>query len=108
MKKVMVMMLMLGFTVFADSVSFIWTTNSEPDLAGYKLYYGTNSGRYSNIVNVPKTNIFQLQGLVRQKRYYFALTAYSTGGLESFRTPELTCVLPDPVSKPAKPAVKRP
>lgn len=32
-----------------------WTQNTEGDLAGYKLYYGTASGSYTGVVNIPLT-----------------------------------------------------
>ncbi|MBI5588513.1 MAG: prepilin-type N-terminal cleavage/methylation domain-containing protein, partial [Deltaproteobacteria bacterium] len=32
-----------------------WTKNTEGDLAGYKIYYGTASGNYTGVINVPLT-----------------------------------------------------
>ncbi len=32
-----------------------WTQNAEGDLAGYKIYYGTASGNYIGVINIPLT-----------------------------------------------------
>lgn len=81
--------------VSADAkVKFKWRTNSEPDLAGYRLYVGTVPAVYTNFVDVGKVTSFELPNLVRGMDYYFALTAYNTGGVESERTPELSCRIP--------------
>ena len=36
----------------AAEATFTWTPNSESNLAGYKIYYGTSSGDYSNAIDV--------------------------------------------------------
>lgn len=77
-------------------VRFKWGTNSEPDLAGYRLYVGTVPAVYTNFVDVGKVTAFELSNLVRGMDYYFALTAYNGAGMESERTPELSCRIPLP------------
>jgi len=40
----------------AGSVRLAWDPNTEPDLAGYRVYYGTSSRAYSQwLVMLPKT-----------------------------------------------------
>ena len=70
------------FSAYAADVSLSWSPNSESDLAGYKLYYGTSSRNYSNSVNLGKTTSHTVAGL-SAGTYYFALTAYDTAGNES-------------------------
>ena len=36
----------------AQSVTLAWDLNSEPELAGYKLYYGAASGLYTSTNSV--------------------------------------------------------
>jgi hypothetical protein len=83
----------LGISADAK-VSFNWSSNSEPNLAGYRLYVGTAPGLYTGFVDVGRVTTFELSGLIRGMTYYFALTAYSIAGLESDFTPELTRQIP--------------
>ncbi|MGD9350717.1 MAG: hypothetical protein PVF71_13735, partial [Desulfobacterales bacterium] len=39
----------------AASVGLEWDPNSEPELAGYKIYWGTSSGNYTSSKDVGKT-----------------------------------------------------
>ncbi len=65
------------------SFTLAWDPNQEPDLAGYKLYYGTSSRSYSQNVNVGNLTLYTLAGLQAGVTYYFAVTAYDTEGNES-------------------------
>jgi hypothetical protein len=67
---------------FAQSVTLAWDANSESDLAGYKIYYGTSSRNYSTVVDVKKVTSYTVTGL-GPGTWYFALTAYNTSGAES-------------------------
>lgn len=66
-----------------------WNPNSETDLAGYKLYYGTATGAYSSAVDVGNRTTHTLTGLVAGQSYYVTATAYDATGLESARSAEL-------------------
>ena len=65
----------------AATVVLAWNANSEPDLAGYRIYYGTASAPYKYLVDVaaPTTAIPGLNGVT----YTYVLTAYNTAGAES-------------------------
>jgi|SRR3972149_7704631 len=72
-----------------NSVTLIWeapTTNADDsaltDLGGYKIYYGTSSGNYTQEVNVGNVNTYTLT-LADGATYYFTVTAYDTLGNES-------------------------
>lgn len=67
----------------AESITVRWNPNSEPDLAGYKVYYGTTSGRYSEVIDVNLTTVAVVDGLQPATRYYFVVTAYDSAGNES-------------------------
>ena len=71
-------------------VQLIWTmpTNNMDgtpltDLAGAKVYYGTSSSNYTEIVDVGLTNRTFVTGLQANRLYFFNGTAYNTAGLES-------------------------
>jgi len=81
----------LSSGAWAFSVTLAWDPNSESDLAGYTIYYDTDSGppyRYS--INVPLSSPdfnryspeYTVSGLA-DGTYYFVATAYKSGGLES-------------------------
>ena len=80
--------------VASQSVLLEWDPNSETNLAGYVIYYGTASGRYtsSNILN--KTPTTRVSGLDQGVTYYFAVTAYDTMGLESDPSNEVSYQVP--------------
>lgn len=73
------------------SVTLAWNPNTEPDLAGYKVYKATSSGSYgAAIANLPaNTTSFVATGLQPGVTYFFVITAYDTSGNESARSPEL-------------------
>jgi hypothetical protein len=64
-------------------VTLTWDPNSETDLAGYEIYYGTSSGNYQWNIDVGNVTIYTLTGLNPGMTYYIAATAYNTSGYES-------------------------
>ena len=76
-------------TGLAESVTLAWDRNPETDVTGYQLYYGTNSGIYSQTVNVGNTTEVVIPDLESRTTYYAVVTAYNTAGLESFLSEEL-------------------
>jgi hypothetical protein len=73
------------------SVTLSWLAPTEnedgsplDDLAGYRIYYGETSGAYDKTITVNgqgQTN-YVVEGLL-PRTYYFAVTAYTSSGLES-------------------------
>ncbi len=71
----------------AASARLSWSANSEPDIAGYRLYYGTAAAPYNTVIDV-RTTTATASDLVDGVTYTFAVTAYNTAGAESaFSTP---------------------
>jgi hypothetical protein len=68
--------------LFAADVTLAWSPNSESDLAGYKLYYGTASHSYGSPIILGNKTTYTVSGL-GTTTYYFAVTAYNTSGKES-------------------------
>jgi hypothetical protein len=64
------------------SINIGWTANLEPDIAGYRVHYGTATQPYQFLIDVPNTTatIGNLQSGVT---YTFAVTAYNFSGAES-------------------------
>lgn len=81
-----IVLLCLLFTFsYANAVTVIaeWNPNTESDLAGYKLYYGTSSGNYTTTIDVGNVVTHTIPDLATGAIYYFAVTAYDTSDNES-------------------------
>src|SRR3989475_1228373 len=79
----------------AAQVTLAWDANTEPDLAGYKLYYGNSSGSYQFSVDVGNVTSYTLSGLLDGRIYYFAATSYNLSLAESGFSNELTKPIAD-------------
>ena len=73
-----------------------------PDLAGYRLYYGSQSGQYQAMLPLGVTTEYTVSNLSAGQTYYFALTAYTTAGMESAFSNEVNVTLPLPPSLPCR------
>ena len=69
-------------TVQAANVLVSWSANTESDLVGYKVYYGTSAGTYGAPINVGNVTSYTLTGL-NSGTFDFAVKAYDTSGNES-------------------------
>lgn len=68
------------------SAALTWSSNGEPDLAGYKLYVGTRSGLYTypgSPFTIGNINSYVMTNLPSGQTYFFALSAYDSAGNES-------------------------
>ena len=70
-------------------VTLAWDRNTEPDLAGYKIYYGTGSRVYNWFIDVGNVTTHTVTGLTDGSTYYFAATAYDTSNVESTYSTEI-------------------
>ena len=66
------------------NIRLLWDANSEPDVSGYRIYYGISSRTYDTIIDVGNVTSYIVQDqLLYGVMYYFAVTAYTEAGLES-------------------------
>src|SRR5438445_2759711 len=79
----------------AAQVTLVWDANTEPDLAGYKLYYGLSSGSYQSSVDGGNVTSYTLSGLLDGRIYYFAATAYYLSLAESGFSNEVSKAIAD-------------
>lgn len=85
-------------TAVADP-KITWDPNTEPDLGGYRIYWGPTSRGYTNFITVAAqpgvrlTNTVPIPGIK-----FVAVTAFNTNGLESDFSNEITLT-----NKPAAP-----
>ncbi|HSN24149.1 MAG TPA: hypothetical protein VLS45_08295, partial [Methylomicrobium sp.] len=50
----LLLVLLISVWARAEQVTLAWDANTESDLAGYKVHYGTASGSYTTVVDVHK------------------------------------------------------
>jgi hypothetical protein len=86
--------------VQADPVTIAWDPNDEPDLKGYKVYYGTASGTYDHIEDVGDVTIYQTPDLAPGYTYYFVVTAYDLALNESAYSDEISKYIDFPDTDP--------
>lgn len=91
-------------SLFGAQVKLSWNPNSESDLAGYKVYWGTASGSYSKSVDVDnETSYTTITGLSHEVEYFFAVTAYDLTGNESGYSNEVSWLVPADTTPPDDP-----
>jgi hypothetical protein len=86
----------------ASSLTLAWDPNAEPDLAGYKVYYGTQSGDYDSVIDVGDVIQYAIGSLEPETRYYLALTAYDTSWNESDFSWEVSAITGDDPPPPVQ------
>ncbi len=71
-----------------ESVTLAWDANVEPDIAGYRLYYGQTSGANTEMMDVGNVTEATVQNLTVGLTYFFVVTAYDSSGVESLPSNE--------------------
>lgn len=84
-------------TLYAASINLAWNANSESDLAGYRIYYGTSSGNYTSFQETGKVTSYTISNLTDGRAYYIAMSAFDTTRNESRRSSEIRGVAQDAV-----------
>ena len=72
------------------TITLAWNPNKEPDLAGYRVYYGTASRKYGPGIDVGNVTSYSLSGLLKGQKYYISVTAYNKSGKESSFSKEVS------------------
>jgi len=80
------------FNGFAQtgSLKIKWDANTESDLKGYKIHFGTQSRNYDKVINAGNVTETVVPDLSANVPYYFAVTAYDTAGNESGYSAEVS------------------
>ena len=90
-------MMFLPCLALGGMVTVLWDPNPEPDIAGYKVFYGTSSGDYTDCITVNSTQTScEITGLPDGNTYYFAAKAFDASGQESEFSSEVSKYLPLP------------
>lgn len=89
-----VFMIQFAQLAHAYGVSISWLRNSENDVAGYKVYYGTTHRNYQHYIDVGPFTTAVIDSLRGGATYYFAVTAYDNLGNESAYSQEVDAAIP--------------
>ena len=84
------LILPLPSILLAASIQLSWQPNTEPDLRGYHIYFGTQPRDYGPPIPVERTTSYTLAGLEKNTLYYFAVTAVDNNGNESGFSAEIS------------------
>src|SRR5688500_6973286 len=82
----------MASSAFADVINLAWDANAEPNIAGYRVSYGTSSGNLPNTLDVGNQTSARVAGLTGGQRYYFVVRAYNTSGITSAPSGEVSGV----------------
>ena len=87
-------------TVSLDGTEVAWVAPAQntdgsdlTDLAGYNLYYGENSGDYTEVLSVDDASLTSVSLPIEPGEYYMAMTAYDLEGNESDLSNEILQVI---------------
>ncbi len=79
----LLLILLSASHLHAGNTTLTWdppTTNTDEtpltDLAGYKIHYGTESGNYTETIDIGNVSEYQVNNLTNGATYYFVITAY--------------------------------
>jgi hypothetical protein len=74
------------------SVTLAWGRSPDSDVTGYRIYYGVESGIYTNSISAGNATTSAVTGLASGVTYFFVVTAYNSIGLESLPSNEVSYV----------------
>jgi hypothetical protein len=76
------------------SLNLVWNASSDTNVVGYKVYYGTVSEQYTDVIVAGNVTNALISGIESGKTYYFAATSYNAAGWESSYSPEISYTAP--------------
>jgi hypothetical protein len=86
--------LALPSAVSAAQVTIAWDPNPEPDIAGYRVRYGTSASAMTTEIDVGLGTTTTISGLSDGTAYYFAVVAYNSLDQQSSPSAPVSYVTP--------------
>jgi hypothetical protein len=80
-----------------QSVELSWNPSPAANIVAYNVYYGTESGFYTDCITFSDVTDVVILGLESGETYYFAVSATDASGLESGLSNEASYTVPVPV-----------
>lgn len=91
---VLSMLLLMASACLAADVTLAWDANPDQTIAGYRVYYGTESYFYTSVIDVGNRTVLTISGLLPGVTYCFSATAYNAAGDESYYSGEIAYTAP--------------
>jgi hypothetical protein len=66
-----------------QNVGLTWNASADPSVSGYRIYYGSASGLYTNAITAGNVTSITVNGLADGATYFFAAKSYNAAGVES-------------------------
>ncbi|MGH7595796.1 MAG: T9SS type A sorting domain-containing protein [bacterium] len=95
MRLVLGWLLLAVTPVIAADLKISWQPNNEPDLAGYFVYYGVQTGFYNYRLAIGRQAEYTIRDLKPGMTYFIAVTAVDTAGNESAFSEQIRVRLPE-------------
>lgn len=76
----------LHATATPNSIELSWEANTEPDLAGYRIYRAAPGGGFEKIADTPALPSYSDHGIEHGRAYRYAISAVDQAGNESARS----------------------
>ncbi len=86
---------LLTAPVYAGSVTVTWDPNTEPDVTGYRVLYGTQSGVYTFSQAAGNVTTWTVDNLTAGQIYYFVVQAVNAAGMTSPLSQEVSTSVPN-------------
>ena len=77
-----------------ESIELVWDRNTEPDMAGYRLYRAAGEGKLEKIADIQDTPSYSDRKVESGKRYRYAVSAVDRLGNESKQSAPVEIVAP--------------
>ncbi|KKT76663.1 MAG: Fibronectin type III domain protein [Parcubacteria group bacterium GW2011_GWF2_44_7] len=100
---IIIVILVIGIMVLClsqppvGSADLSWDSNTEANLAGYRIYYGETkrtgdcpASGYPDKIDVGNVISYKVSDLQPEKTYYFSITSYNTAQKESCFSTEVS------------------
>ena len=88
------MLVLTAASVAAVPLTLAWDRNTETDVVGYLVSYGTSPGVYTTTQDAGNNTTISIDGLTRGRTYYFIVRAVSDTGGVSGPSNEVSYVVP--------------
>jgi len=96
---------LLACSTTLSAQTLMWNANSESNLSGYIVQYGTQSGSPSTSIDVGNVTSRTMTGLTAGSTYYFRVVAYNSTGQQSSPSSQVSYTVPTAPVNPTITAV---